>query len=388
MAPIEAVGPGSLPGEASPDAEQSPAGVQAAVAHGVTVIRSLEELEGLGDLWDALARSGMPMQDHAWTRAAASSFAAEGRLHIVAAGVPPDVTAIAPLAWSRGGDGCLELIGMDELGEPMDFLYADPSALAPLTDALAGFGGCLSLTRVPAASPVIAALQRSYRGRGVVICRPVGGYPWIPLDARWREPEGQIGSGRRSDLRRARRIAEKMGPVSAEVVSPAPQQLDPLLEEAFRVEAASWKGREGTALAKDPGKAAFFRRYAAAMCTKGALRMCFLRIGDAVAAAQIAVTFGDRFWLLKIGYDEAFARCSPGTLLSLETIRYAAVRGLRSYEFLGGPEPWTRMWTDQERPCVSLRVYPASLRGIWVLAGAVGKIARRRLGRLFRRTPG
>ena len=124
------------------------------------------------------------------------------------------------------------------------------------------------------------------------------------------------------------------------------------------------------------------------MCTKGALRMCFLRIGDAVAAAQIAVTFGDRFWLLKIGYDEAFARCSPGTLLSLETIRYAAARGLRSYEFLGGPEPWTRMWTDQERPCVSLRVYPASLRGIWVLAGAVGKIARRRLGRLFRRTPG
>ena len=53
MTPIEAVGPGSLPGEASPEEEQSPAGVQAAAA--VTIIRSLEELGGLADAWDALA---------------------------------------------------------------------------------------------------------------------------------------------------------------------------------------------------------------------------------------------------------------------------------------------------------------------------------------------
>ena len=103
---------------------------------------------------------------------------------------------------------------------------------------------------------------------------------------------------------------------------------------------------------------------------------------------QIAVTSGDRFSLLKIGYDQAFARCSPGSLLMCETIRYAAAHGVRSYEFLGGNEPWTQMWTQHVRPCASLRAYPGSIRGMAALAGDVGKIARRRLRRLLRRTPG
>ena len=387
MTPIEAVGPGSMPGAASPEEEHSPAGVEAAAA--VTIIRSLEELDGLADAWDALAaRSGLPMQDHAWTSAAAASFAAEGRLHIVAAGVPPDVTAIAPLVWSRSGDGYLELIGVSELGEPMDYLYADPRALAPLTAALARLRRRLTLTRLPAASPAVAALRRSYRGRGVVLDSPSDGWPWIPLDARWKEPEAQLSAGRRSDLRRAMRIAEKMGPVSAEVVSPAPDALGPQLDEALRVEAASWKGREGTALAEDPERGAFFRRYAAAACRKGTLRIGFLRIGGQTAAMQIAVTSGDRFSLLKIGYNQAFARCSPGSLLMCETIRYAAAHGVRSYEFLGGDEPWTQMWTEHVRPCVSLRAYPVSIRGMAALTGDVGRIACRRLGRFLRRTPG
>src|SRR5207302_1182230 len=97
-------------------------------------------------------RSGLPMQDYGWARAAAASFAAEGRLHIVAVGVPPAITAVAPLAWSRSDDGGLEMIGVNELGEPMDFLYATPSALAALTDALARVRGYLALNRMPAAS--------------------------------------------------------------------------------------------------------------------------------------------------------------------------------------------------------------------------------------------
>ena len=43
---------------------------------------------------------------------------------------------------------------------------------------------------------------------------------------------------------------------------------------------------------------------------------------------QVAVETGGRFWLLKVGYDERFARCSPGSLLLLETIRHAATTGV------------------------------------------------------------
>lgn len=372
-------------GYAVPAPAHTPGGETPAGA--TTVIRDLDELDALSDAWSALsAQSGVPMQDYAWIRAAASSFAAEGRLHIAVAGVPPNITAITPLVWSRNRKACLELLGVNELYEPMDFLYVSPSALAALTDALAGFKGCLFLDRIPTDSAVIAALRRSYRGRGIVNCYPRRGYPWISLDARWVRPEQQLNAGRRSDLRRARRIAEKVGPLSSDVVRPTPGELEPLLDEAFRVEAAGWKGLEGTALASDPVREQFYRRYAAAACKKGSLLVCFLRIGGRAAAMQIAVESGDRFWLLKIGHDNAFARCSPGALLMLETVRYAAAQGLRSYEFLGVDEPWTQMWTSNLRPCVALRAYPANLRGMSVLAADVGQTALRRLGRALRGT--
>jgi CelD/BcsL family acetyltransferase involved in cellulose biosynthesis len=352
-----------------------------------TIIRTIDELDQLSAGWGALsAQSGLPMHDYDWIRAAASTFAADGRLYVIVAGAPPKITAVAPLVRSRNDDGCLELLGVGELYEPMDFLYATPSALAVLTDTLAGFRGCLALHRLPAQSGVIAALGRSYRGRGIVICQVSRGSPWILLDASWTQPEQQLNAGRRSDLRRARRTAETMGPLTFDVVRPTPGELGPLLDEAFRVEAGSWKGRAGTALTSDSVRAPFYRRYAAAACRTGNLLVCFLRIGGRAAAMQIAVTGGDRFWLLKIGFDDAFARCSPGTLLMAETVRYAASQGLQAVEFLGVDEPWTRMWTERVRPCVSLRAYPASWHGLSGFATDVGRVARRTLGRALQRT--
>jgi GNAT acetyltransferase-like protein len=353
-----------------------------------SILRTLDELDELSDSWGALsAQSGLPMHDFAWIRAAAATFAADRRLHFIVVGAPPNITAVAPLVRSRNDDRCFELLGVGELYEPMDFLYATPSALDVLTDSLARFiRGCLALNRLPAKSGVIAALGRSYRGRGFVICQAVRGCPWIPLHARWTQPEQQLNAGRRSDLRRARRTAEAMGRVTFDVVRPTPGELGPLLDEAFRVEAGSWKGRAGTALASDSVRAPFYRRYAAAACRTGNLLVCFLRIGGRAAAMQIAVTCGDRFWLLKIGFDDAFARCSPGSLLMRETVRYAALQGLQAYEFLGVDEPWTRMWTEHVHPYVSLRAYPASWHGLSGFATDVGRVARRTLVRALQRT--
>ena len=349
---------------------------QATWPRAVLIIQSLDELDRLARTWDSLgAQSASPMQHFIWARAWAETGGPDDRLQAVVVGSTQRPLAIAPLVKRRRGFGRLELLGVHELNEPMDLLYADPESLASLSTALAKLGSPVFLKRVSADSPMIGALRRAYRGRGLVICREVAGYSSIALDDGWREPEQKFNPGRRSDFRRAQRKAEKLGEVSYEVLSPALRELEPLLEEAFRVEAACWKGQEGSALIQDAVRGNFFRRYAAAACQQGILRLCFMRVNGWAAAMQLAVECAGGFWLLKVGYDEEFAYCSPGILLTLYTVRYAASRGLRYYEFLGATEPWTEMWTRLVRPCVSLRAYPANLHGIAALAIDLAKTA-------------
>ena len=310
----------------------------ARVRRGVQTIRTPADLDRIASAWERLAADRNPVSDFAYARAWAAGLGDAQQLSAMTAG-DTETLAIAPLVINRGGAGWLTLLAA-EMYEIMDFVYTDESAVSELARAIVRTGRPLDLKRIPADAPVVAAIEAAYRGRGILRRRPAGGSPWIPLDDSWAEPEIRLEAGRRSDLRRAKRHAEKMGAVETAIIAPTRAELPQLLEEAFQVEAAGWKGAHGTALAADPVRGAFFRRYTEQACAKGILRMCVLRIGGRPAAAQIAIESGSRFDLLRAGYDEQFSRCSPGMLLTAESIRYAARRGLRAYEFNGDVEPW------------------------------------------------
>jgi hypothetical protein len=325
------------------------------------------------------------MQQYIWTEACHTSLPVKGDLSVVAVRTGLRAGAIAPLVRLSGGIRRLEHLGVKYIHEPADFLYSDLGALNLLASAFVDLGSPLFLERLPADSPTITAIQDAFRGRGKVFLRPGKPYPRIVLNEDWAEPDRQLNSGRRSDLRRAIRNAEKAGLLRYEVLSPSPGELDPLLEEAFEVEAANWKGREGSAVARDTLRGQFYRKYAAAASEAGILRLCFLRIAGRAVAMQYAIECGGSFWLLKIGYREEFARCSPGMLLIAETIRYAVSRRLSSYEFLGTAASWTRIWTKDECASVSLRAYPTNVRGVAALAADAVRSARTRLVHRVRR---
>ena len=351
----------------------------------IYVIRTPGELERLRSGWDlsALNHAG-PVQHYDWARICADVFCSGCELHIAVAG-DRRPTGIAPLFVPRAGLKRLEFIGASELFEPVDFLWADAAAAARLAESLIETRLPVLFNRISVDSPSVSAMREAYRGRGVVVCRPAESHPYIDLDESWTAPEKHLNSGRRSDLRRAQRIAASIGNVESSILTPKPSELRPLLEEAYQVEGAGWKAREGSALATDIMRGSFYSRYAAAACERGVLRLCFLRIRGEAAAVQLAIESAGSLWLLKVGYAEQFARCSPGMLLTRETIRYAAQAGLRSYEFLGTVESWTRVWTPLARRCISLRAYPFSFRGALALAADGGAAAIQRIGKAARR---
>jgi hypothetical protein len=326
-----------------------------------TEIRLVEEfgsLDGEAQGWKLIGEdTGNPTCHYAWLKSCADVLTGDNKLCILVIG-RDQPKAVGPLLVRKDRFNRLECLGVEALQEPTELPHTDADALNLLVNAIAELQRPFCLRRVLADSPAVGALKRAFHGRGFVVTLPMPGCPWIPLNSNWK-----LSASRQSALRRARRKAEELGDVTFEITAPGAGRLASLLEEVFRVEGAGWKSRNGTSLVRDELRRAFFERYAAFAAEKGILRLCFMRINGRAVATQLAVESGGRFWLLKIGFDETYAKCSPGNLLMFETIQYAIGRGLQSYEFLGKAEPWTEMWTSLIRPCESLWIYPYNLPG-------------------------
>jgi CelD/BcsL family acetyltransferase involved in cellulose biosynthesis len=108
-----------------------------------------------------------------------------------------------------------------------------------------------------------------------------------------------------------------------------------------------------------------------------------LLVGERVAAVAVAAIEGGREFDLKIGYDEAFARHSPGITLACEALADGARRGFSAHEFLGLAEDWQRPFATRERRFTSLMVYPANVAGAAAFGLDAASALARRVGRVL-----
>jgi CelD/BcsL family acetyltransferase involved in cellulose biosynthesis len=210
----------------------------------------------------------------------------------------------------------------------------------------------------------------------------------VLLGVEWEMFQTRMSKSNRAFVKRKRKIAEREGPVMFECVEPDAANVDGFVDEVFRVEALSWKSRSGSAILQRPKTANFLREYARSASRRGALRLFFLRIGEATAAVRMNVEHANRLWELKIGYDERFSRSSPGILLMHETLRYACDRGFEAYEFLGQTDAWHLHWPTESRGFATLYFYSRSASGAVTFMHDVWRFARERArGRLGVRRP-
>ena len=337
--------------------------------------------EALVRAWEQLeTAASLPTQGHAFASALSKTLLAGNEVEVVCIRDGDGLAALLPLCGKRTPFARWRMVGPQEVWEPGDALCRDRQAARLLAEAIVRHPRALQLDRVPAASPFIPALQEAIKGKGLLWVRPAIATPTIALDASWKDPASRFNSGRRSDFRRAARKAGELGQVSFEILSPEPREFDALFDEAINVEVRSWKSEAGTAMAVDPPMQAFFRDFFRSACERGQLRIAFMRIDGQAVAMQMALESVGRYWLFKIGFNEEFSRCSPGTLLMLHTISWAADRELRGYELLGHVEPWiAELWTRDQHDCVRLRIYPFNARGAAAFARNTFSKLRKRI---------
>ena len=342
------------------------------------------------EIWDsAPAEPRTPMRQYIWARAYQDTLA-RGDVRAILVGSPGQPVAIAPFAEPASGPRRQVLLGAEDLWESIEVAAQDEQALRELAERIANSGEPMRFGHHPTDTRFLELLRTACRGKAKVVVaeQPMRAMPRIVLDESWTEPESHFNSRRRSDFRRMSRKAEALGDINYEIVEPDAGNLQRLLDEAFAVEAQSWKGRSGTAINQDERTEAFYRAYAEGAMEAGILRLCFMRIDGKAAAMQFAVESDDRFWLIKVGYDDAFKQVSPGNLLMRETISHAAARGLKTYEFLGKEAEWTKLWAGDARPIATLRTYPYNLRGLAAFLADGIAVVRKRIAARLNPEPG
>jgi hypothetical protein len=130
-----------------------------------------------------------------------------------------------------------------------------------------------------------------------------------------------LTSKQRSELRRRARLLSEMGSLQYSVL----EQQDDLRaqsESFLRLEAAGWKGREGSAVASKEADRNFFFDIAEEAFRKDRLLMASLTVNGTAVAQHCFFLAGEGAFYFKTGFDEQYAKFAPGFHLECETIRY------------------------------------------------------------------
>jgi CelD/BcsL family acetyltransferase involved in cellulose biosynthesis len=168
---------------------------------------------------------------------------------------------------------------------------------------------------------------------------------------------------------------------STTVETPSAPAFDAFLE----VEASGWKGEAGTgsAVRLDPERLAFYRSLATRFEDGEGCEINTLSAEGRCIAAEFCMRTGRQYACLKIGYDEDFARVSPGHLLHVRTLeRCCGDSGISRYDQLSDAA-WLASWRPDAVPLgqafVPLRAWsrPALTWLLRLRFGCGRRVARR-----------
>lgn len=183
----------------------------------------------------------------------------------------------------------------------------------------------------------------------------------INLNRPWLEIESGFSPYLRANFTRRFNRLRKLGDLRLLLHTSDPL---PCLRECFALEAAGWKGRSGTAMARLPDLQRFYRQLACRLAASGQLRLYGLVLNNRVVAFELCLCSlnSARMYPLKIAYAEDLRTASPGVVLRWLLLQDAC-KHFREYEFLGDDAHWKADWSTGVTVLRHLRIYNRTLRG-------------------------
>jgi CelD/BcsL family acetyltransferase involved in cellulose biosynthesis len=192
------------------------------------------------------------------------------------------------------------------------------------------------------------------------------GSPVLPLDGRsWEEILAGMSTNARQQVRRRERSLRRSFDVQFRLADSA-ARLDDDLDSLFRLHGERWGRNASAYLGRD---ARFHRAFSHEAFQRGWLRLWFLELDGVPVAAWHGFRFAGVESYYQAGWDQAFARHSPASVLLVHTIRAAAADGMSEYRFLQGDEAYKYRYATEDEGLVSLVASNGRKSAAFVSAG-------------------
>ena len=187
----------------------------------------------------------------------------------------------------------------------------------------------------------------------------------------------KLSSKRRYAYRRKRRQLSELGTLEVELAG-SWDQIQPALEEGFRLHALRWDGRpDGTDLQNERGRH-FHREAYRRLADANLARIITLKLDGRAIAFHSYLAFCNTLYSDRLAFDPEFARYSPGFLNTLDMLEAAGAEGLRRVEFLGGREEYKLVFADGFEPLFEGFGLAHTRRGRLAASGALATVRLRR----------
>lgn len=359
------------------------AGVELATQCTIATVRYEVSPQGIvgprdiGD-WNAATRTQSPLADAAWINAFVEAFGDRATIHVLRDG---DRT-VAAIPTVRGtGRLARAWISLDNEHHPY-WLISGALDVASAERLLAGMLDGVEyvfLRRLPMRDPNTLALLEA-AGRLKVPTTQIeseAGDARMVLDGPWSEFRARLPKNFQRDLPRKQRQLEKHGRlVLGEHTAPG-AELDAALAGSFDVETRGWKGSEGSPIARDPKTLRFYGELARRLAAAERFALYTLSLDDKIIAFEYCLRGGGHSEMLKLSFDPAFEKQSPGQVLRMMMLERELARGDVRYYHLGRPSEWKLRWATEVAPLCTLRIYAGTPRGR--AAHLFGPVLRARL---------
>lgn len=259
------------------------------------------------------------------------------------------------------------------MGTPLVDVEGGAEALKCAFDFAASSRGprLLTLQEIDADGPVAALLPGALASWNCRTRRSESAWPLLRRRPQATYLDETLSGKHRYNIGRLRRrLAEHLGE--------EPRLVDrsgeaSVIERFLELESGGWKGRAGTALACDSGRADYFRAACRRFADERRLKVHCLEAAATTLAMKLMIAAGAGLIDFRVAYDERFAPFSPGVLLEVDVIQafHAGDRGWLLSNTNHPTNPVKRIWPDRcatltlEAQCggVAHRVVDGLVRG-------------------------